>query len=167
MSHSVPTRLLHPWDPPGKNTGAGCHFFLQGVFPSQGVNLCFLGLLRWQAASLPLVPPGKPVSALDSKRSRVGLCAGCSASWTPSLCPSSGCPFPPGSTFLEQLSQLLCVTHARPPSSLSPPWSRLVLLAGIIYLSTCQGSISPTMCHLHEWGLYQGCSLLALCRGPD
>ena len=24
-----PTRLLHPWDFPGKNTGVGCHFFLQ------------------------------------------------------------------------------------------------------------------------------------------
>ena len=24
-----PTRLLHPWDFPGKSTGVGCHFFLQ------------------------------------------------------------------------------------------------------------------------------------------
>ena len=24
-----PTRLLRPWDSPGKNTGVGCHFFLQ------------------------------------------------------------------------------------------------------------------------------------------
>ena len=23
-----PTRLLHPWDSPGKNTGVGCHFLL-------------------------------------------------------------------------------------------------------------------------------------------
>ena len=23
------TRLPHPWDSPGKNTGVGCHFFLQ------------------------------------------------------------------------------------------------------------------------------------------
>ena len=23
-----PTRLPHPWDSPGKNTGVGCHFFL-------------------------------------------------------------------------------------------------------------------------------------------
>ena len=35
MSDSVrphelqPTRLLSPWDSPGKNTGAGCHFLLQ------------------------------------------------------------------------------------------------------------------------------------------
>ena len=24
-----PTRLRHPWDSPGKNTGLGCHFLLQ------------------------------------------------------------------------------------------------------------------------------------------
>ena len=24
-----PTRLLHPWDFPGKSTGVGCHFLLQ------------------------------------------------------------------------------------------------------------------------------------------
>ena len=26
-----PTRLPRPWDSPGKNTGVGCHFLLQGV----------------------------------------------------------------------------------------------------------------------------------------
>ena len=26
-----PTRLCHPWDSPGKNTGVGCHFLLRGV----------------------------------------------------------------------------------------------------------------------------------------
>ena len=37
MSDSVrphrqqPTRLPHPWDSPGKNTGVGCHFFLQCI----------------------------------------------------------------------------------------------------------------------------------------
>ena len=29
VSHMVPTRLLCPWDSPGKNTGVGCHFLLQ------------------------------------------------------------------------------------------------------------------------------------------
>ena len=30
LSHfSQPTRLPHPWDSPGKNTGVGCHFLLQ------------------------------------------------------------------------------------------------------------------------------------------
>ena len=30
-----PTRLLSPWDFPGKNTGVGRHFLLQGIFPIQ------------------------------------------------------------------------------------------------------------------------------------
>ena len=44
MSNSVqphrlqPTRLCCPWDSPGKNTGVGCHFLLQGIFPTQGSN---------------------------------------------------------------------------------------------------------------------------------
>ena len=33
-----PTRLLCPWDFPGKNTGVGCHFLLQEIFPTQGLN---------------------------------------------------------------------------------------------------------------------------------
>ena len=34
----LPTRLLCPWASPGKNTGVGCHFHLQGIFPTQGLN---------------------------------------------------------------------------------------------------------------------------------
>ena len=37
-----PTRLLCPWDFPDKNTGVCCHFLLQGIFPNQGSNSCFL-----------------------------------------------------------------------------------------------------------------------------
>ena len=46
-----PTRLPCPWDFPGKNTGVGCHFLLQGVVLSQGLKL---HLLLWQVGSLPL-----------------------------------------------------------------------------------------------------------------
>ena len=28
-----------PWNSPGKNTGRGCHSLLQGIFPTQGLNL--------------------------------------------------------------------------------------------------------------------------------
>ena len=34
----LPIRLLCPWDFPGKNTGVGCHFLLQGTFLTQGLN---------------------------------------------------------------------------------------------------------------------------------
>ena len=38
----------------------GCHFLLQGLFPTQGSNWCLLHLLYRQAEdSLPLAPPGK------------------------------------------------------------------------------------------------------------
>ena len=33
-----PTRLLHPWDFPGKSAGVGCHCLLQGIFPTQELN---------------------------------------------------------------------------------------------------------------------------------
>ena len=33
-----PAKLLCPWDSPGKNTGVGSHFLLQGIFPTQGLN---------------------------------------------------------------------------------------------------------------------------------
>ena len=39
----------------------GCHALLQGIFPTKGSNPCLLRLLHWQADSLPLVPPGKPL----------------------------------------------------------------------------------------------------------
>ena len=48
-------------DSPGKNTGVGCHDLLQGIFPTQRLNLCLLHLLHWQADSLPLAPPGKTI----------------------------------------------------------------------------------------------------------
>ena len=42
-----PTRLLHPWNSLGKNTGLGCHFFLLGIFQTRGLNQvsCIAGRL--------------------------------------------------------------------------------------------------------------------------
>ena len=39
-----PARLLCPRDFPGKNTGMRCHFLLQGIFPTQGLNPSLLHL---------------------------------------------------------------------------------------------------------------------------
>ena len=50
-------RLPCPWDSPGKNTRAGCHFLQQGIFPTQGSNP---HVLHWQAHSLPLRHQGSP-----------------------------------------------------------------------------------------------------------
>ena len=55
-----PAWLLYPWDFPGKNTGAGYHLLLHGIFLTQGLKPDLLCLLHWQARSLPLAPSGKP-----------------------------------------------------------------------------------------------------------
>ena len=61
VSNSLPphglqsTRLLCPWNFPGKNTHVGCHSLLQGMVLTQGLNP---GLLHWQADSLPLSHQG-------------------------------------------------------------------------------------------------------------
>ena len=35
-------QALCPWDSPGKNAGVSYHFLLQGIFPTQGLNLRLL-----------------------------------------------------------------------------------------------------------------------------
>ena len=47
-------------DFPGKNTGVDCHFLLQGIFWTQGLNPPLLCLLHWQEDSLPLCYLGSP-----------------------------------------------------------------------------------------------------------
>ena len=48
------------WNFPGKTTEVGCHFLLQGIFPTQELNLGLLHLLHRQADSLPPCPLGSP-----------------------------------------------------------------------------------------------------------
>ena len=45
----LPARLFCPWNSPGKNTGVGCYFLLQGIFPIQGSNPAYPA---WQMGSL-------------------------------------------------------------------------------------------------------------------
>ena len=52
-----PARLLCTWDFWSKNTGAGCHFLLQGIFLTQGSNQ---RLLPWQVDYLSLSHLGRP-----------------------------------------------------------------------------------------------------------
>ena len=52
-SFETPWTVAHQaQDFPGKSTGVGCHFHLQGIFPTQGSNP---NLLHWQADSSPLI----------------------------------------------------------------------------------------------------------------
>ena len=56
-----PTRLCHPWDSPGKNTGEGCHFHLQYMkvrSESEVSQSIRLFPTPWTAAHQALLPMG-------------------------------------------------------------------------------------------------------------
>ena len=55
-----PHGLLCPWNFPGKNTGAGCNFLLQRIFPTQGLNPCFFCFLHSAGGFFTTVPLQKP-----------------------------------------------------------------------------------------------------------
>ena len=67
-----PHRRLCPWDFPGKNTGMGCHFLLQGNFWTQGLNLRFPQALIWVCVHSPSVgqvtAPGASVSLSGNEK---------------------------------------------------------------------------------------------------
>ena len=58
-----PTRLLCPWDSPGKSTGVGCHFLLQGNLPNPEFKP---GSPTLKADPLPTELRGKPTVQLLS-----------------------------------------------------------------------------------------------------
>ena len=60
-SHELqPTRLLCPWDSPGKNTGVGCHALLQGIFPGPGIEHTSPVSLALAGGFFTTKPLGKP-----------------------------------------------------------------------------------------------------------
>ena len=69
VSHSVmfdslrpyelqPARLLGAQNSPGKNTGVGCHFLHQRIFPIRCQTHGLLYLLHWQACGILVPQPG-------------------------------------------------------------------------------------------------------------
>ena len=68
------SRLLCPWESPGKNTGVDYDALLQGIFPTQRSNPC---LLHWQLVSLPLdFPGGSDSKAFAYNEGELGLIPG-------------------------------------------------------------------------------------------
>ena len=75
-------QTLCPWDFSGENTGVGCHALLQGIFPTQGLNLHHL-CPALEGRFFTTAPPGNPsyglllllLLLLLSRFSRVRLCA--------------------------------------------------------------------------------------------
>ena len=77
VSHSLQTyglwltRLLCPWNSPGKNTGVDSHSLLQGNLLDPGIEV---GSPALQAGSLLSEPPGKPrVSCSDFNKIFINL----------------------------------------------------------------------------------------------
>ena len=71
-----PSRLLCPWDSPGKSTGAGSHSVLQGILLTQGSDL---GLLHCRQILYCLSHQGSLI--LDKNYDKKGLFYGVSLQW--------------------------------------------------------------------------------------
>ena len=79
-----PSRLLCPWNSPGKKTRVGCHFLLQGIFPTQGSKP---GLTHCRQILYQLSHQGSPYIPLFPLFSSViQLC--------PTICDSMDCSMP-------------------------------------------------------------------------
>ena len=63
MDYSL-VRLLCPWDFPGENTGAACHFLLLGNLLDPGIELTSLALT---GGFLTTEPPGNLVRETDNR----------------------------------------------------------------------------------------------------
>ena len=74
ITHPAPLSI----DSPGKNTGVGCHFLLQGIFLTQGWNPSLLHSPALAGGFFTTVPPEKPVNAEGYLKS-VGRKGNCSS----------------------------------------------------------------------------------------
>ena len=62
IDYSLPDSSVHG-DSPGKNTGVGCHAFLQGISPTQGSNP---GLPHYRQILYQLSHQGSPIMCISS-----------------------------------------------------------------------------------------------------
>ena len=84
LTLAIPWTVAHqarPWASPGKNTGMGCHFLLQGIFLTQELNP---GLLHCRQMIYQLSCEGSPESVVLPNH--LILC--CSLLLLPSIVPS-------------------------------------------------------------------------------
>ena len=59
------TRLICPWDSPGRNTGVGLPCPSRGNLPNPGIEP---GSPALRADTLPSEPPGKPINSKDKAK---------------------------------------------------------------------------------------------------
>ena len=99
-------------------SGVGCHFLLQGISPTQGLNLNLFCLLHWQADSLPLYHLGSLLIGSVQLLSHVQLFLNpCTAAHQASLFITN--PWSLLKTHIHQVSDTIQPSH--PLSSPSPP----------------------------------------------
>ena len=74
MDYGPPGSSVHG-DSPGKNTGVGCHFFLQGIFLTQGSNpdLLHCRQILYHVSPLEAWPPTNPTLGKEAERDLQGL----------------------------------------------------------------------------------------------
>ena len=65
-----PTRFLFPWNFISKNTGAGSHLLLQGIFPTQRLNPHICVSCNWPLDSLPLSHLGSVLTSYTKVNSK-------------------------------------------------------------------------------------------------
>ena len=134
----------------------GCHALLQGIFLTQGSNLRLLHLPRWQAGSLPLVPPGNP-KCLNSCESQSWKVKASVAQLCPTLFNPMNCSPPDSSVhgiFLARILEWVAM-----PSSRGSSWPRdgtpgLLHWGHILYHLNHQRSPNHSPClekFLMEW----------------
>ena len=114
------TRLLCPQDYSSKNIGVSCHFFLQGIFLTQGLNPQHPHHPHCQADSLPLSHLGNPINMIQFS----SVAQSC-----PTLCNPMNCSTPGllvhhqlrefTQTHVHRVSDAIQPSH--PLSSPSPP----------------------------------------------
>ena len=68
----VAYQVLCPWNFPGKSTGVGCHYLLQGIFLTQGLNP---GLLHCRQMLYHLSHQGNPKEIEDDSEKMESPCS--------------------------------------------------------------------------------------------
>ena len=142
VAHQAPLSMRFP----SKSTGVGCHFLLQGIFPTQGSNL---PLLHWQADSLLLSHQGSPrkdiylpkVTQLTGDRAGVLPTVACGRWSDLWRCSSSGMlrPLPWGSSEEQASSDSAMVWAMRPPVRFYHYLGSQVLVSSELLFSEIQG----------------------------
>ena len=136
-------RLLCPWNFPGKNTTVGCHFLLQGIFLTQGLDLCLLSLLHRQVDSLLL-------SHLGSYSKYISY--GPQIIEQGDLCSLSGSSV--HEIFQARILEWVAISFPR-GSSWPRDWTRISCLAGRFFLLLShQGSPGKYHAILCKWTEY-------------